>query len=74
MVDPDNGDTYATWVSYLYNFDNGSFKFRNHDTGSDIRIDLNHVAAFSEPLCADLVAQANAGQAEVSWGSCAAFE
>jgi len=43
IIDPDNGDTYATWVSYVYNFEQASFKFRNHDTYNDARIDLNEL-------------------------------
>lgn len=70
LIDPDNGDTYATWVSYLYNFDNGSFKFRNHNTYEDVRVDMNVVNHFSAQQCANLVEQADAGNAEVTWQSC----
>ncbi|GGB13276.1 hypothetical protein GCM10007414_28250 [Agarivorans gilvus] len=70
IIDPDNGDTYATWVSYVYNFEQASFKFRNHDTYNDVRIDLNELKDAQQPLCADLVEQSNAGYQYAQWSSC----
>ncbi|MGF1770804.1 linear amide C-N hydrolase [Vibrio wakamikoensis] len=58
IIDPTNGETYATWIQYTYNLENGSFKMRNFDTYSEIRIDLNDLATISQVSCADLVEQA----------------
>lgn len=71
LIDPDNGETYATWISYLYNFEQGTFKFRNHETYNDIRLNLEDVKVTTTEMCADLVEQADAGYQEVKWSACA---
>lgn len=58
IIDPANGETYASWIQYTYNFENGSFKMRNFDTYSEIRIDLNQLNDIKTVSCADLVEQA----------------
>ncbi|MGF1748568.1 linear amide C-N hydrolase [Vibrio cionasavignyae] len=58
IIDPANGETYATWIQYTYNLENGSFKMRNMDTYSDIRINLHELASINTVSCADLVEQA----------------
>ncbi|SEF83585.1 linear amide C-N hydrolase [Vibrio hangzhouensis] len=58
VIDPTNDETYATWIQYTYNFENGSFKMRNLDTYSEIRIDLKQLNTISQVSCADLVEQA----------------
>ena len=72
IIDHTNGETYATWIQYTYNFENGSFKMRNLDTYREIRMNLNDIRAFDKPMCADLVEQANAGEGEVAWSACSA--
>lgn len=69
LIDPVNGETYATWVQYTYNFDNGSFKFRNLDTYGEIRMNLKDIAKYDQVVCADLVEQAES-KSEVSFATC----
>ncbi|WP_411991127.1 linear amide C-N hydrolase [Agarivorans sp. DSG3-1] len=69
IIDPVNGETYATWIQYTYNFDNGSFKMRNLDTYAEIRIDLNDAFKAKEVSCADLVEQAEQ-QTTATFGVC----
>ncbi|GAB1621001.1 hypothetical protein AAOGI_10510 [Agarivorans albus] len=69
IIDPANGETYATWIQYTYNFDNGSFKMRNLDTYAEIRIDLAEAFSAKAVSCANLVEQAET-QSTAVFGSC----
>ena len=72
VVDPSTDETYATWIQYVYNYENGSVKLRNLESYSDIRFNLKDIASFNKPMCADLVEQANAGKLKVEWTECKA--
>lgn len=73
LIDPDNGDTYATWVSYVYNFDQASFRFRNHEIYRDVNLSLEDVKNFKAPMCSDLVQETRDRNAEANWQACDAF-
>lgn len=69
VIDPTTDETYTTWVQYVYNLDNGSFKLRNFDTYTDIRFNLADLSVFNKPMCADLVEQSKTHQRPV-WKEC----
>lgn len=73
IEDPaDNGSsaTYATWISFRYNLDNGEITTRSLETAKEITFTLEDTKAFGGPVCADLIQQADSGKATVTWGSC----
>ena len=70
VTDAATGDTYATWIQYVYNYENGSVKLRNLDTYSDIRFNMKDIAGFDKPICADLADQANNGKVTAEWSEC----
>lgn len=74
IEDPqDNGsaETYATWVTFLYNLETGEFSARNMETAQSISFTLEDTKAYGEPVCADLMEQASKGLNNVVWSSCA---
>ena len=58
VLDPSTGETYTTWIQWVYNLDNGSVKVREFDTYTDIAFNMADIASFEKPMCADLVEQA----------------
>ncbi|GLS84092.1 linear amide C-N hydrolase [Paraferrimonas haliotis] len=58
IIDPTNGVTYATWETYVYNFDNGEVTYFNYDTATQVSVNMNDIKQFTKPVCADLVSQA----------------
>lgn len=73
IEDPqDNGsaETYATWVTFLYNLETGEFSARNMETAQSISFTLEDTKAFDAPVCADLIEQASKGLNNVVWSSC----
>ena len=70
VTDADSGETYATWIQYVYNYENGSVKLRNLETYSDIRFNMEDIAKFDKPMCADLATQASEGKGQAQWSEC----
>lgn len=70
LIDPANGETYATWTQFTYNHENGDFLFTNYDTRAQIGYNFADTLEFTTPMCADVVEQANNGDREVTWGKC----
>lgn len=70
LVDPTNGETYATWTQFVYNHENGDFLFTNYDTRKSIGYNFNDTLSFTKTMCADTVEQAEKGQSEVIFGDC----
>ncbi|CAM4393223.1 linear amide C-N hydrolase [Vibrio agarivorans] len=70
LIDPVNGETYATWTQFVYNHDNGDFLFTNYDTRDQIGYNLNDTLDFTKTMCADTVQQAADGLREVTFKVC----
>ncbi|OAN10989.1 choloylglycine hydrolase [Photobacterium jeanii] len=70
LIDPVNGETYATWTQFAYNQVSGDFHFTNWDTMTSIEYNINDTVNFDAKMCADLVKQANAGEKHVTWTAC----
>ncbi|NKF49005.1 linear amide C-N hydrolase [Shewanella sp. WXL01] len=69
LIDPTNGESYATWETYIYNLETGDTTYYNEGNGSQININFAQTKAFTEPMCADMFKQARAGE-KISWGEC----
>jgi choloylglycine hydrolase len=70
LIDPVNGETYATWTQFVYNHENGDFLFTNYDTREQIGYNFNDTTSFTEPMCADTVAQASQGLNTATFSVC----
>lgn len=70
LIDPVNGETYASWTQFVYNHDNGDFLFTNYDTREQIGYNFNDTLAFTETMCADTVKQASEGLNTVMFSKC----
>ncbi|MCL9774195.1 linear amide C-N hydrolase [Vibrio methylphosphonaticus] len=70
LVDPVNGETYATWTQFVYNHSNGEFLFTNYDTRAQISYNFNDTLAFTETMCADTVKQAEEGLNQAVFSTC----
>ncbi|TVZ41636.1 choloylglycine hydrolase [Alteromonadaceae bacterium 2753L.S.0a.02] len=68
--DNGSGSTYATWLTFQYNLDNGEFITRNLQTAKSITFNIDDTKSFTEVKCAKIVEQADANASEVSWGNC----
>ncbi|MEZ9835392.1 linear amide C-N hydrolase [Vibrio breoganii] len=71
LVDPVNGETYATWTQFTYNHDNGDFLFSNYDTRTQIGYNFSETLHFTKTMCADTVEQANGGLNKAVFTECA---
>ncbi|NKF49000.1 linear amide C-N hydrolase [Shewanella sp. WXL01] len=72
LIDPTNGETYATWTQFVYNHQNGDFLFTNYDTRAQIGYNFNDTLGFTETMCADTVKQAEQGLQKAVFTQCAA--
>ncbi|RKF20338.1 linear amide C-N hydrolase [Alginatibacterium sediminis] len=70
LIDPVNGETYASWTQFVYNHDNGDFLFTNYDTREQIGYNFNDTLAFTQTMCADTVEQAAQGKNTLSFSAC----
>ncbi|QLE86601.1 linear amide C-N hydrolase [Shewanella sp. Scap07] len=70
LIDPVNGETYATWTQFVYNHQNGDFLLTDYDTRMQIGYNFNDTLSFTETRCANTLEQANAGETQVTWGTC----
>ncbi|MEZ9229644.1 linear amide C-N hydrolase [Vibrio amylolyticus] len=70
LVDPVNGETYATWTQFVYNHENGDFLFTNYDTREQIGYNFNDTLQFTETMCADTVNQASQGLNTATFSVC----
>ena len=70
LVDPTNGETYASWTQFVYNHENGDFLFTNYDTREQIGYNFNDTLSFSETMCADTVEQASQGKTTLTFSVC----
>ncbi|USD62278.1 linear amide C-N hydrolase [Vibrio sp. SCSIO 43140] len=70
LIDPENGETYATWTQFVYNHDSGDFLFTNYDTRSSIGYNFNDTKSFTKTMCADTVKQAEEGLSDVVFTEC----
>lgn len=71
LVDPVNGETYATWTQFVYNHENGDFLFTNYDTRAQIGYNFNDTLNYTKTMCADTVKQASYGLNTVTFSECA---
>ncbi|GLP97103.1 linear amide C-N hydrolase [Paraferrimonas sedimenticola] len=72
LIDPVNGETYATWTQFVYNHDNGDFLFTNYDTREQIGYNFNDTVDFTQTMCADTVLQASQGLNRAVFSPCKA--
>ncbi|GLS83271.1 linear amide C-N hydrolase [Paraferrimonas haliotis] len=70
LIDPVNGETYATWTQFVYNHSNGDFLFTNYDTRAQIGYNFNDTLEFTKPMCADTVKQAEQGLTKAVFSEC----
>ena len=69
LIDPTNGESYATWETYIYNLETGNTTYYNEGNGSQININFAETTAFTKTMCADLFQQARADE-KLSWSEC----
>lgn len=68
--DNGSGSTYATWLTFQYNLDNGEITTRNMETAKSITFNIEATKGFTSNQCADVVEQANQGLPRVLWSPC----
>ncbi|MGF1788094.1 linear amide C-N hydrolase [Photobacterium swingsii] len=69
LIDPTNGESYATWETYVYNLETGNTTYYNEGSGSQIDINFADTANFTETMCADIYQQARSSDT-ITWGKC----
>ncbi|GLP96304.1 linear amide C-N hydrolase [Paraferrimonas sedimenticola] len=68
--DPTNdGETYATWETYVYNLNDLDTTYYNEGNGTQLEIDFGETKAFSKTMCANIFEQAKTQQ-NVTWAPC----
>jgi choloylglycine hydrolase len=70
LVDPVNGETYASWTQFVYNHENGDFLFTNYDTREQIGYKFSDTLKYTETVCGDTVKQASEGKSTVTFSTC----